>query len=381
MGSFRHVELDPAGFDEVELAGERLILRRWHPDDAARVHQVMQEPSMREFNALPEPYTVQDARDFVTDIGHEGRGSGRGLGCAVVERGSGRLVGSAALRLSADPEIGYWTAPDARGHGYAAEATRVLTGFAFELGLPRVRLACDVRNLASSRTALRAGFAFEGVTRHGITSRGSEQVPTRYGDLARFGRLADDAGDPLAPVFTDLPPGGLSDGVITLRVLAPSDAAALAEADDELTRRLGFGAPAPTAADHARTAARAGLDWLVGMRAMLAIVDAATNAFAGSLTLRLAGPPQIGGLGYVVHPAFRGRGYTTRALRLLIPWAFGAAGFARLELGAKISNIASQRAALGAGFTEDGIRRGRLREPDGTFTDETRFALLNPRYT
>jgi RimJ/RimL family protein N-acetyltransferase len=86
----------------------------------------------------------------------------------------------------------------------------------------------------------------------------------------------------------------------------------------------------------------------------------------------------VGGIGYVVHPAFRGRGYTTRALRLLVPRAFGAAGFTRLELGAKASNIASQRAAERAGFEPDGVRAARLRNPDGRFSDEVRYALVNP---
>ena len=81
-----------------------------------------------------------------------------------------------------------------------------------------------------------------------------------------------------------------------------------------------------------------------------------------------------------MHPAFRGRGYTARALRLLADWAFEQAGFARLELGAKADNIASQKAALSAGFEPDGTWQARLRNADGTFSDEVRFALINPRH-
>lgn len=110
------------------------------------------------------------------------------------------------------------------------------------------------------------------------------------------------------------------------------------------------------------------------------MVDAATGAFAGELSMRKVGPPQIYGIGYSVHPQFRGRGFTTRALRLVASWAFGQADIARLELGAKPGNLASQRAAATAGFEADGIRRTRLRNADGTFSDEVRFALVNPRY-
>jgi RimJ/RimL family protein N-acetyltransferase len=81
-----------------------------------------------------------------------------------------------------------------------------------------------------------------------------------------------------------------------------------------------------------------------------------------------------------VHPDFRGRGYTRRALHLLAGWAFDVADFARLELGAKVGNVASWRAAASAGWAEDGIRQCRLRNADGTFSDERRYVLLNPKY-
>jgi RimJ/RimL family protein N-acetyltransferase len=110
------------------------------------------------------------------------------------------------------------------------------------------------------------------------------------------------------------------------------------------------------------------------------MIDIASGRFAGEILLRKAGPPQVGGIGYVVHPAFRGRGYTARALRLLVPWAFDVADYARLELGAKPGNVASLRAAANAGFEPDGTRARRLRNPDGTFSDEIRYVKINPKY-
>jgi RimJ/RimL family protein N-acetyltransferase len=199
------------------------------------------------------------------------------------------------------------------------------------------------------------------------------------GDAAVFARLRSDGGEPIAAQFPRLPPGGLGDGTVTLRALLPEDVDEYAEAEqDPLTVSTGFTDTAPDATELARTCDRAGLEWLVGPLARLAVIDDATGAVAGSVQIRLVGPPRVGGIGYVVHPAFRGRGYTTRALRLLVPWAFGAAGFTRLELGAKASNIASQRAAERAGFEPDGVRAARLRNPDGRFSDEVRYALVNP---
>ena len=375
MGRYQEVELD-----DVELTGDRLLLRRWQPADADAVFAIMQDDSMFDFLALPRPYTREVAREFVERFGHEGRGEGTGIGCAVVERASGRLVGSAALRhLDARCDIGYWVAPDARGHGYAAEATRVLAGWAFEHGVHRVELLCNLGNVASVRSALAAGFRYEGVVRgydFGPVEPGSS---TRlHLDVACFARLRTDAGMPIAPRFPRLGEA-LTDGVIALRPTTPADVDGWAEQElDELTVRWGFDAAPPPREAIEAVPRRAGLEWLVGNCARMTIEDVASGRFAGSVQLRTTGPPGVGGVGYVVHPAFRGRGYTTRALRLLSRWAFEAAGFARLELGAKTGNVASQKAAVAAGFEPDGVRAQRLRNPDGTYSDEARYVLLKP---
>lgn len=375
MGTFAGIELT-----DLELAGPRLLLRRWRPDDALRVHRVMQDARLRRWIGVPSPYLEQDAADFVTAIGNAGRTDGSALGAALVERTSGRLVGSAELRLgeAAGAEIGYWVAADAWGAGYAAEACRTLAGWAFERGVGRVRILCDVRNVASAKTALNAGFAFEGVARQGLAHPARERVPELRTDLAMFARLPADPPGAVAAAFAPVPPGGLSDGVLRLRPAGAEDAPAMAETDDELSLRWGFTGTAHPAEEVRRQCEQAGLRWLVGSVALFAMIDDSSGRVAGSLRLRLAGPPQVGGLGYAVHPEFRGRRYTTRALRLLVPWAFGRAGFARLELGAKVGNEASIRAAAAAGFQPDGVRAGRLRNPDGSFSDEVRLCLVNP---
>jgi RimJ/RimL family protein N-acetyltransferase len=376
MGTFDGIELD-----EVELAGDRLVLRAWRPDDAGAVHAIMQDRSMYEFLALPDPYTREVADRYVTDIGHEGRGSGTGLGCAVVEAGTGAVVGSAAVRhLDAAPDIGYWIAPSARGRGYATEATCLLADWAFAHGVHRIELLCEITNLASVVTALNSGFAYEGVARQHSSAPSDRAARAPRLDVARFGRLATDPGAPIEPRFPRLRPGEITDGVISVRPMQPRDAEGWRELErDPVTVQGGFTSAPPDDAALAQTPRQAGLEWLVGTSARMTIEDVGTGRFAGSVQLRYAGPPQIGGIGYGVHPDFRGRGYTARALRLLAPWAFDVAGFARLEAGAKMANVASQKAALAGGFAPDGVREARMRNGDGTFGDEARFALINPR--
>lgn len=375
MGVFAGVELD-----DLVLTTPRLTLRPWARTDAEAVAEIMRDGDLGEFLTLPDPYTLDDAIEFVTVIGAETRAAGTGLECAVVETATGRLVASAAIRLPRprrlEAEVGYWVGRAHQHQGYAAEVTRALTDWAFARGVARVELFCAVRNLASAKTALNAGFRFEAILHGHHPRRGGE--PT---DSALFARLPSDSGAPTRRVGAPLPDGGLTDGTVRLRVMAPGDEAGLGEQEaDPVTQSWEFTAEPRTAAEHERLCAAAGLQWLVGPVLRSSIVDVETGRYAGMISIRLAGPPQVGGIGYAVHPEFRGRGYTARALRLLTAWAFDEADFARLELGAKTGNIASQKAALAAGFEPDGIRRSRLRNPDGSFTDETRFAALNPRY-
>jgi len=373
MGVWNGVELD-----DLALASKRLTLRPWRAGDAAAVAAIMAEPAMHGFLPLPEPYTRADAEQFVTDFGVRGRHAGTNIACAVTETDSGRVVGAVELRLPGEREvtgeIGYWIGRPAQGNGYAAEASGAIAEWAFTHGVHRVEIRCAVGNVASAKSALNAGFRFEGVL------RGKEMTPRGPEDGAIFARLTGDDGQPTSRAFPPLPADGLSDGTLTLRMQVADDAEAVHEeiSNDE-AMRWAFDAAAPDRAGSVERAAQAPLRWLVGPVANLAMVDVATGVTAGTIQLRRSGPPGVGGIGYGVRPAYRGRGYTARALRLLVRWAFKHGGFGRLELGAKEGNVASQRAALAGGFEPDGVREGRLANPDGSFSDEVRFALVNPK--
>jgi RimJ/RimL family protein N-acetyltransferase len=370
MGRFEGVELT-----DLVLNGPRLTLRPWETRDAPLVYAALSQPSMTRYLALPEPYLPEMAGEFVVNIGQAGRREGSGIACAVARAEDGELVASAELRLPTPQrrhaEIGYWVVPKAQGYGYAAEATDVLSQWAFAHGVPRVELHCEPTNLASASSALRAGFRFEGRVRGGVTIRGELR------DEAQFARLASDSGEPTPWAFPRLV-GPLTDGVIELRPVRDGDEVGIAQIeDDPVTVAVGFTGKAVEPAAVAARVADLQLEWLVGRTAQFVIEDVETRQLAGTIQLRKQGPPQLASIGYDMHPAFRGRRYTTRALALISSWAFSA-GYNRLELGAKVDNIASQKSALGAGFLADGTRAQRLPNPDGTFSDEATFYLLAP---
>ena len=62
-------------------------------------------------------------------------------------------------------------------------------------------------------------------------------------------------------------------------------------------------------------------------------------------------------LGYIVHPAARGRGVATRALVLLTRWAFDELGALRAYLYIDTGNGASLKVAERAGYVHEGVLR------------------------
>ncbi|MEO6702400.1 MAG: GNAT family N-acetyltransferase [Jatrophihabitantaceae bacterium] len=370
MGTWNGIELDG-----LVLHSGRLTLRPWQPSDAVAVEQIMADRRIGRYLPLPWPYTRADATDFVNEHALAGRRDGSRLDCALAENSSGRLVGSATLILPRGgrpgAEIGYWLGSEFWGSGYITEAVQTLTRFGFGNGLARIRIICEVPNLASARVALRAGYRYETVARSEATGRDGAV------DAAVFARLPDDSGEPIAPAWVALAP--LSDGVVSVRQLQPEDwPVVLAESSNPESLGWGFGGDLMDEAEARRRAEHAGLQWLVGGQANLLICDAETGAGAGTLTLRPVGPPGVAGIGYGILPEFRGRRFTTRALRLVADWAFDQAGLVRLELGCKVDNRASARTAEAAGFVADARYRSRLRNPDGSYSDEIGYGLVRP---
>jgi RimJ/RimL family protein N-acetyltransferase len=146
---------------------ERLLLRPPRPEDEAAITLACQDPEILRWTVnLPDPYTRADAEDWVRRIAPTERAGGRGLPCVI--QADDALVGSAGLSWRRDeptscPEVGYWIAAPSRRRGYAAEATRALSDWAFAHGAAEVRLLTLIGNEPSQAVARRAGFTESGV--------------------------------------------------------------------------------------------------------------------------------------------------------------------------------------------------------------------------
>jgi RimJ/RimL family protein N-acetyltransferase len=146
----------------VELREGTIVLRPWREEDADAVYAACQDPEIQHWMPLiPRPYTLDDARAFVS--GELGLGRHQ---YAIEE--DGEVVGSIGMRVNenATGHVGYWCAREARGRGIVPRALRRLARYAFEdLRLGRLELITDPDNVASQRVAEKAGFTREGVLR------------------------------------------------------------------------------------------------------------------------------------------------------------------------------------------------------------------------
>ncbi|MGN9779237.1 GNAT family N-acetyltransferase [Micromonospora sp. H33] len=357
-------------------------LRLFRPEDAADTAAACADPQTQRFiSGLPSPYTEEDARWWITEGAPAAWATG-GAAYAIADRTTDRLLGGIGLSNPVptrnQAEIGYWVAPWARGRGVATAATRALADRAFATGTVRLELLTSAENTASQRVALAAGFQHEGVRRDANPTRGGGRH-----DLLAWVRLAGDPAGPTRRLLPDLPDGRLTDGVVTLRPLGPDDADLMyaLHTRPEVVANQAPPVP-PTRAAIDRRCAVAGSAWLTGSIARLLILDTATGEPAGSCGLSYDEPAAgEGTIGYALLPAWRGREYAARAVRLMARWAFGTVGIARLAAVTLPDNTASHRVLEKAGFRREGLVRGAVPGLDGTRTDDLLFGLLPDELT
>ncbi|MBB2740278.1 UNVERIFIED_ORG: RimJ/RimL family protein N-acetyltransferase [Microbispora rosea subsp. rosea] len=358
------------------------VLRLPVEGDADQIARACADPEIARFIPfVPSPYTRDDALAWITKV-VPGTWENGGADFLIADAATDQVLGTAGLkppdRFGAT-EVGYWLAPWARGRGVVTAAVRVLAERAFARGVPRISLIAEVDNVPSQQVAHRCGFTHEGVLRAAGSTRGEVRA-----DLAVFGRLSTDPGDPIAPFLPffpgGFPDGSLTDGVVRLTPLTTADAAdyfALVSVPDVMDSHV---PPVqPEYADTEVVCRYAGHRWLTGQRADIAIRDAATGEFAGDIQLTGVIPP-LGQamLGYSLRPGFRGRGLATRAANLLVEWAFANTPLRRIVAGTSPGNTASHRVLERAGFTREHLVKGLLPGPGGTRLDDVQWARTRP---
>jgi RimJ/RimL family protein N-acetyltransferase len=146
---------------------ERLILRRFTPDDVDLLVELDSDPQvMFHINGgEPTPRAEVETDILPAFLRHYQRWPGYGF-FAIIARASGEFLGWVHFRPEPDapegePELGYRLRRAAWGRGYAAEASRAVIdrGFA-EFGVRRVTATAMAVNTASRRVMEKAGLRY-----------------------------------------------------------------------------------------------------------------------------------------------------------------------------------------------------------------------------
>ncbi len=160
-----------------ELRGERVVIRPYREEDAAALHEAVDESRehIRPWLAFADEHqTVDESRVWIN--GQRAQWILRkNMVCGIFDAATGRFLGGISLIVHSwsipSFEIGYWLRKSAEGHGYMTEAVRLLTDFALdELGAKRVEIQCDERNTHSAQVARRLGYVQEGLRRNDFHS-------------------------------------------------------------------------------------------------------------------------------------------------------------------------------------------------------------------
>lgn len=158
----------------MELNDGVIVLRPPEDDDAEPVRAACQDAEiLRWLPLLPQPYTLESAREFIAWARDRNAAGDRQL--LIVDASGGELLGAIGIAVNARMKnglIGYWVAASARRRGVASRALRLVAEWALvDAGLGRLELFTDPENVASQRVAEKVGFRREAVLRDHIEHR------------------------------------------------------------------------------------------------------------------------------------------------------------------------------------------------------------------
>lgn len=143
------------------LMTERLLVRRWVPDDRERLLRIYGDAEAMRWVADGVPLTQQQAANWLEVTANNYRQRGYGM-YTVTLRNGGSIIEFCGLVHPDDqdkPEVKYAFAREHWGHGYASEVVCALLPYAAEkLGLKQIIATVAPDNAASRRVLSKAGM-------------------------------------------------------------------------------------------------------------------------------------------------------------------------------------------------------------------------------
>jgi 8-oxo-dGTP diphosphatase len=171
------------------LRTQRLLLRSPEAADAPAFHRLINDWDIcRKLPDAPFPYSEKLATDWIAAAAAD-RSAARAHQFALVEAGSGVLIGCAGLRLSRDKksaDLGYWLGRRFWRQGFGLEAARRLLSWGFaELSVARITATVAADNEASIGLLEKSGFAQTGKGAQAFQCRPGAKLPVLHFAMAR----------------------------------------------------------------------------------------------------------------------------------------------------------------------------------------------------
>ena len=141
---------------------ERLVLRRWRPEDAESLFEYAKDPEVGPPAGWPPHKSIEESRSIIEQVF-------QGAECyAICEKGNDKAIGAIELKLKGNSdlvqseeecELGYWLGKPFWGRRYVPEAAETLLKRGFEeLGMTRIWCAYYDGNEKSRRVQEKLRF-------------------------------------------------------------------------------------------------------------------------------------------------------------------------------------------------------------------------------
>ena len=176
--------------DNPVIEGAGVRLRPFTDADVPRVVEGIGDPATQHWLAfMPRDPGPAEGRAYL-ETALERLATNHTITWAFAATGDDLLLGAVGLyRLEAEPEVGYWTHPDARGRGLTTRAAALAVEHAFgKLGLDRLAAYAAAENTPSLRVLEALGMRRTGV--HRRAAHAADGTPV---DLVGYELLAEEA--------------------------------------------------------------------------------------------------------------------------------------------------------------------------------------------
>ena len=203
--------------DNPVVDGDGVRLRPFTDADVPRVVEGIGDPGTQYWLAfLPRDPGAAEARAYIDQVA-ERLAPRHTITWAVCAPPDETLLGVVGIyRIAEEPEVGYWTHPEARGRGITTRATGLAIRHAFEtLGLDRLAGYASAPNLASLRVLEANGMRQTGVRPEPVHTGdgtlvdlvGYELLASEYAEAASSRRWSDaDQSRTATPTTDSAPP-------------------------------------------------------------------------------------------------------------------------------------------------------------------------------